>query len=95
MINAVNKSVAEILSYIGKEIYVITQHYKGHMIVKRHQIYAIYLYGKEANENGIMFVYNFECDDCFDYFVETDIGNTVFFTKEEALGKLNNKLKNK
>ena len=90
----------EIVSLVGKTIYVVekdvvSREVSPNIYVVTGEIvynYAKYIveevrftndhyYGTESN---VVFVYNIEYDDCYDYFVPDDIGKTIFFTEEEA-----------
>ena len=90
----------EIVVLVGKTIYVVEKNVVSREVLPNRYIvtgetlnnYAKYIieevrftnehyYGTESN---VVFVYNIEYDDCYDYFVPDDIGKTVFFTEEEA-----------
>ena len=90
----------EIVVLVGKTIYVVEKNVVSREVSPNRYIvtgetvnnYAKYIieevrftnehyYGTESN---VVFVYNIEYDDCYDYFVPDDIGKTVFFTEEEA-----------
>lgn len=90
----------EIVVLVGKTIYVVEKNAVSREVSPNRYIvtgetvnnYAKYIieevrftnehyYGTESN---VVFVYNIEYDDCYDYFVPDDIGKTVFFTEEEA-----------
>ena len=90
----------EIVVLVGKTIYVVEKNVVSREGLPNRYIvtgetvnnYAKYIieevrftnehyYGTESN---VVFVYNIEYDDCYDYFVPDDIGKTVFFTEEEA-----------
>lgn len=90
----------EIVVLVGKTIYVVEENVVSREVLPNRYIvtgetgnnYAKYIieevrftnehyYGTESN---VVFIYNIEYDDCYDYFVPDDIGKTVFFTEEEA-----------
>ena len=90
----------EIVVLVGKTIYVVEESAVSREVLPNRYIvtgetvnnYAKYIieevrftnehyYGTESN---VVFIYNIEYDDCYDYFVPDDIGKTVFFTEEEA-----------
>lgn len=90
----------EIVALVGKTIYVVekdvisrevspNRYIVTGEIVYNYTKYIVeevrftneYYYGTESN---VVFVYNIEYDDCYDYFVPNFIGKTVFFTEEEA-----------
>ena len=90
----------EIVVLVGKTIYVVEENVVSREVLPNRYIvtgetvnncakYIIeevrftneHYYGTESN---VVFIYNIEYDDCYDYFVPDDIGKTVFFTEEEA-----------
>ena len=94
----------EIVSLVGKPIYVIekdfiarevspNKYYATGETAYNYTEYVIeevrftneHYYGTESN---VVFVYNIEYDDCYDYFSPNSIGKTVFFTEEEAKNRI-------
>lgn len=90
----------EIVVLVGKTIYVVEKNAVSREVSPNRYIvtgetvnnYAKYIIEEVrftnehycGTESNVVFVYNIEYDDCYDYFVPDDIGKTVFFTEEEA-----------
>ena len=87
-----------ILSLLGKTIYVIEQDIIRNQDASNtfvlnctKQVVAEirfpsdpYYYSLDHKERKIVFIYNMEYDDCFEFFSLDDIEKTVFFTEETA-----------